>query len=67
MLADAIAATMLIVLMAALACTVVGAIIVAVIGIIDGLISPFARPPEFTIWMKVTGRANTSVLVYPDG
>lgn len=39
MVADAIAATMLIVLMAALACTVVGAIIVAVIGIIDGLIS----------------------------
>lgn len=38
MLADAIAATATIVLLAALACTGVGAIIVAVIGLIDGLI-----------------------------
>lgn len=39
MLADAIAATATIVLMAALSCTGVGAIVVAVIGLIDGLIS----------------------------
>ena len=39
MLADAIAATCTLVLMTALACTGVGAIIVAIIGIIDGLIA----------------------------
>jgi hypothetical protein len=40
-LADAIAATMTIVLMAALACTGVGAIIVAVVAIIDAVITAF--------------------------
>ncbi|MHB8133097.1 MAG: LamG-like jellyroll fold domain-containing protein [Anaerolineaceae bacterium] len=40
-LADAIAATMTIILMAALACTGVGAIIVAVVAIIDAIITAF--------------------------
>lgn len=40
-LAEAIAATMLIILMAALACTGVGAIIVGIVAIIDAIISSF--------------------------